>query len=600
MFLVDNRVLSTILLPILWMVWIAGGVWAESPEGLLVDEQWIPATEFEIVDNVYYLPLIPSMTDYLGIDTKVASEKITIDRVPPRAPVYLGRRTASDVTFSFDEREVMMGGDTQNEIRLMKRGEILYLPLTEPVLKALSWQLQEKGLFTGWRPSSKVWLEEVGDWFEEKARDWRPTLQQDEMDRWHGETDELVYTIFENGDEVIGTHVKGSLEGVGLYRWGRDGTRYVGGFRNDKIHGIGRYTYAGGGRSPILFSKEGHSPFASNRFTDRQRSYRSKQPVLLVAVSYSDVTIRSSEELLADRLRALSDAWFDLTDGQHRLVPASEEVGEVNDGVVMVTVDHAHGGGFQGEDFMEEILRPLTDTVDFDSFDGNDDGILDPDELHIILVIAGRESELPADESSVLSHRRRLSSDDTRLTKWVDLPGYIVIGEIWETGELTPLGVFLHELGHNFNLPDLYGPPSPRGVGEFSLMARGYTSETSDGMMLDPFSRLYLGLVTAEERWPPTVYSPSRASITRIPLDGERYVLVERREKGLLFWIVDEEKVNERYDENRLNVDPQDQAIRLFRGYKSPYFSLERSFLVGFEGTIFRSDGIDKIQIYKP
>jgi M6 family metalloprotease-like protein len=348
-----------------------------------------------------------------------------------------------------------------------------------------------------------------------------------------------------------------------------------------------------------MVSKEGLSPFPSRKYTETRRSYRAEQSVLLVAVSFEDVRVQTPEEELAKRLLEVSAAWHELSGGQHRLVPARENYGRSNDGVVSIQLDRTHGGGGEGKDFMEEILVPLAKEWDADAYDLNGDGILDPDELHVILLVAGRESESPVEEPSVLSHRIRLSSDRTRLTPWVDLPGYMVIGEIWEDGNLTPTGVFLHELGHSFDLPDLYGPPSPRGIGEESLMARGYRTEAGGVAPLDPFSRIQLGLIEAVESSPPLHLRPGEGSVLKVPSEGARYVLVEILERGVRFWVVDEGKINGRYEENRLNADPMDPALRLFRGHKGATFDLKAPFLVGFEGMRFRSSGDGKLQILK-
>jgi M6 family metalloprotease-like protein len=120
------------------------------------------------------------------------------------------------------------------------------------------------------------------------------------------------------------------------------------------------------------------------------------------------------------------------------------------------------------EKWAEAILKADRE-VDFSAYDSNDDKILSPDELGILIVIPQRQpfgtNRAPA--AREFPRRKPLLVDGVRVP---------VIAE-WYTGIPPNLGGPAHELCHLFlRLPDLYiGRGWPFSAGDYSIMDHSYT-----------------------------------------------------------------------------------------------------------------------------
>jgi M6 family metalloprotease-like protein len=129
-----------------------------------------------------------------------------------------------------------------------------------------------------------------------------------------------------------------------------------------------------------------------------------------------------------------------------------------------------------------EALRKAEREFDFAKCDANRDGVLQPEELGVLVVIPQKEpfgtNRGPAG--------RQFPKFEPLLLDGVRLP---VVAE-WYTGIPVNLGAPAHELAHLFlGAPDLYfGAHWPHAAGDFSLMDHSYTTAH-----LDPFEKMKLG-----------------------------------------------------------------------------------------------------------
>jgi len=153
---------------------------------------------------------------------------------------------------------------------------------------------------------------------------------------------------------------------------------------------------------------------------------------------------------------------------------------------------------------------------------------------------------------------------------------------------INQIGVFAHELGHAFGLPDLYGTGSSRhtGTGNWDLMATG--SYGCQGTVpafpcqMGAWSKAMLGWVQVEELPADTdlgtlVLPPVQSSgrVFRVPAaDGSpTYLLLENRQRigsdagliepGLLIWQIDDQVVQNRWGSNNINADPNAMGVRI-------------------------------------
>lgn len=207
---------------------------------------------------------------------------------------------------------------------------------------------------------------------------------------------------------------------------------------------------------------------------------------------------------------------------------------------------------------VEDVVDAIDDSVNFAEYDNNGDNYVDG----IIIVHAGPGAEFTGDSTDIWSHKWGINP---RLKDGVWVKNYSINPEYWSSpGDIT-LGVYCHELGHIFGLPDLYDTDySSYGIDDWSLMAGGSWNGPSymggSPAHPDAWSRIFLGFVS------PTVplydqtgvnfpQVETNASIYKLWTNGSpsnEYFLVENRQKigydtylpgaGLLIWHIDDNK----------------------------------------------------------
>lgn len=205
---------------------------------------------------------------------------------------------------------------------------------------------------------------------------------------------------------------------------------------------------------------------------------------------------------------------------------------------------------------VEDAVDLVDAQVNFSLYDNDSDGYVDG----LIVIHAGRGAELSGSNGDIWSHMWAISP---RLRDGVYIYTYSMEPEYWVTpGDMT-CGVYCHELGHVFGLPDLYDTDyTSEGVGKWSLMAAGSWNGTLGASPAHPdvWSKIELGFLT------PTIPSTNQsgASILQVETNasayrlwtsgtlGSEYFLLENRQRtgydaalpadGLLIWHIDESR----------------------------------------------------------
>lgn len=152
---------------------------------------------------------------------------------------------------------------------------------------------------------------------------------------------------------------------------------------------------------------------------------------------------------------------------------------------------------------------------------------------------------------------------------------------------MTAIGVFAHEFGHAFGLPDLYDTDDKNGdsegVGGWDLMGSG--SWGGDGKNhpqtpshMSAWSKEYLGWLKSEDITKSARGIKLRSSTTnpfaiKIDIDSQRAYLLEFRQKvgfdsslmnaGLLVWYVDNSIISPSLLTNRVNADHERPGLSL-------------------------------------
>ncbi len=178
-----------------------------------------------------------------------------------------------------------------------------------------------------------------------------------------------------------------------------------------------------------------------------------------------------------------------------------------------------------------EAITKADATFNYASFDTNGDGVLDPNELGIVIVIPQNNpfGSVRTPASQQYPTWQPLVVDGVRIP---------VIAEVY-AGSPANLGVFAHEISHLLlNLPDLYFSFfNPFAAGHYSLMDVTYIDAH-----LDPFHKIHLGWLqptVVKQNGKQLIYpaeSGGGAYILMDPKHGEKeYYIVENRQRSIKY-----------------------------------------------------------------
>lgn len=260
--------------------------------------------------------------------------------------------------------------------------------------------------------------------------------------------------------------------------------------------------------------------------------------------------------------------------------------------------DYYGANDYSGTDsYPGTLVREAVEAADlagfqFEAYDADGDCYVDV----VGIVHQGTGAEASGNSNDIWSHRWNLNdafssgrSDGGEYTTIRPCPGhpgvfmkvndYIIMPEKMGSG-MSTMGVFAHEYGHSFGLPDLYDTSNySEGIGNWSIMAGGsWNKVTRPGdrpAHMDPWCKYELGwitptLVTSTLYHAPITAAGADFAPTNVykllssgtPTSGE-YFLVENRQKtgfdaglpgaGLLIWHIDGNYVSSTMSSNAVN-----------------------------------------------
>lgn len=310
-----------------------------------------------------------------------------------------------------------------------------------------------------------------------------------------------------------------------------------------------------------------------------------EEEVLAVLVEFSDVkasrTPAQVEEVLFDEganARSVRSFYLENSYDQTRVIGTATPWYESQETMAYYGADGQGIDDANGPIYcltVEAVLKAAdAGDVNFAQYDTNGDGTVD----HLFVVHAGGGQETSTDTNLIWSHRwvvvdatRCGHPSSTLVVDGVRIHGYIMVSET------SPLGVWVHEFGHSFGLPDLYDTKGATlGIGVWGVMGTGSWNGNPRGTVPAHFtawSKAKLGWLAFVEVTTPLLPAeiPAlamdpvayRLSIKSSP-QGDEYFIVENRQQvgfdaglpgsGLLIWHADETRRNND-DRNRRLLD---------------------------------------------
>jgi M6 family metalloprotease-like protein len=224
-----------------------------------------------------------------------------------------------------------------------------------------------------------------------------------------------------------------------------------------------------------------------------------------------------------------------------------------------VNGDYGLGSYPQNAQKLVEDLVDLVDPiVDFSQYDNDSDGEVDA----LIVVHAGPGAEYTGSLNDIWSHKWGVTYTwSLDLKDGVQISEYAMQPEYWLSAYDMTCGVYCHELGHIFGLPDFYDTDySSNGIGKWSLMAGGSWNGSlgnspahPDGWCMTRLGYITPTTITADTPGVPIPAVKNSPTVYKLWTDGSpanEYFLVENRQKigydtylphhGLLIYHVDD------------------------------------------------------------
>src|SRR3989454_853889 len=137
-----------------------------------------------------------------------------------------------------------------------------------------------------------------------------------------------------------------------------------------------------------------------------------------------------------------------------------------------------------------EAVRAADPVVNFSAFDTDHDGVVD----HLMIVHAGAGQESHANQTDLIWSNSWVVGGPSLIVDGVQVSGYTMVSED------SPLGVSVHEFGHDLGLPDLYDTDySSDGAGVWDVMSQGAWNGAPRGSspaMFSAWSKIRLGWLT--------------------------------------------------------------------------------------------------------
>ncbi|MFA0016439.1 M6 family metalloprotease domain-containing protein [Vibrio lentus] len=252
---------------------------------------------------------------------------------------------------------------------------------------------------------------------------------------------------------------------------------------------------------PIHINESFDSPAANlKRFTpiENQRSLLkspskkriTEQALLVVQVSFSNEQIENDFQstIFGENQQSVQDYFLKNSYGNYKVVPAKENEGTKNDGVINVTLDIDHPNCHSKSESncqskLNNVFTKAYEALDVDfnlsQYDYNNDDSISPQELSVMFVFAGNDKSSGTRKTpTIWPHKfahRTVEIDGKRIS------AYCLFADYQDDHQST-MGVIAHELGHlMLGLPDLYSYKHDGSIGHWGLMGGGsWGSKPSD------------------------------------------------------------------------------------------------------------------------
>ena len=247
---------------------------------------------------------------------------------------------------------------------------------------------------------------------------------------------------------------------------------------------------------------------------------KKEQNLLVLLVEFDDVKLKYSDNewgklIFGNEAPSLKNYYTTNTKGRIEVVPAEETSGTSSDGIIRVSLEGNHPNTAGNTDernqkITKQALIKAQLFIDYKQYDTNGNGKLEADELHIMVIVAGKEASYGyANDKTVWGHKWSLQNQQSLTLDGLKFNTYTQFGEVHSNHQAT-VGVIAHEFGHDLGLPDLYNTgfiendvtiKNGVGLGYTSLMASGSWGRRSyneDGGTtpagLDAYSKSILGM----------------------------------------------------------------------------------------------------------
>lgn len=283
------------------------------------------------------------------------------------------------------------------------------------------------------------------------------------------------------------------------------------------------------------------------------RAVNGPHNLVVILVDFDDYKIKYSEQdwykkIFDQNSKSLVNYYNVMTNGAIKIILAKENYGTSNNGIIKVKLNGNHPNTGKNTSEKNQIItkQALIEAgkyINFAQYDISNNGIITPNELHLMIIVAGQEASAQgATESSVWGHHWMISSADQPVINNVKLREYTQFGEKHQSRQST-IGIIAHEFGHDLGLPDLYNTEKiGKGLGYTSVMASGswglvsgeYGGGTPVG--LDAYSKISLGMDYEEvnntiSKKEIRAQSSEKPTILKIKTpDPNQYFLIENRQ----------------------------------------------------------------------
>lgn len=196
---------------------------------------------------------------------------------------------------------------------------------------------------------------------------------------------------------------------------------------------------------------------------------------------------------------SLRDYYYEVSG--HRVVMQGDVIGyaDADSAVDYYRNTGTNPGLGKHREWIVEVIEEVDAAVDFSQYDSDSDGFVD------VLILAhnmrGYECNVGSDFKGFWSHRSYLPDPYYTTNDGVKIADYVMQPLKGCDGLMNGIGVFAHEMGHAFGLPDLYdwddegSGGDSRGLGYWALMSNGNWNRPESPAHMCLWSKLELGWI---------------------------------------------------------------------------------------------------------